>query len=523
MQLVSIIKRLSGVSTPGTLFTARVAARQPISSPRQALFFLIVVSTLFRLGWAAAIEPTNDEAYHYLYTTHTALSYFDHPPMTMWVAKAGILLCGGWVHPLSLRLGFTLLFAASTWIMYRWTSRSYGEWAGVYAAMFLNLSAYFLLAGGFALPDSSFLFFALLTMWSLGEAIAEPKRIVPWLWVGVGFGAGLLSKYHAVFLPAGAVLYALVTPGARRILWSPGPYIAVAIGFLCFAPVLLWNHANGWASFVFQGGRAVASGFHPEGLLAVYLGPALLLFPWVWFYLTRMFIDRASRFRSIEPVERLAVCLAVVPLLFFSMIGCSRWILLHWTLIAFVPLYPLLGAAWANWANIAPNWSRRKIGDMVALTLVVAVAGIAQARYGLVHFPGKDPMTDMSGWESVGRELEARGFTAEPHTFMFTPDWYNSGQVAFAIRERVPVLCYNAGDARGFAFWSRPEQWLGWNGLLITTADSPANLSYYSLFFERVEPAGEFAMTRSGNPFRTMRVYRCVNQRHPFPFTYEKH
>ncbi|MGL6095807.1 MAG: hypothetical protein ACRC7O_08445, partial [Fimbriiglobus sp.] len=84
-----------------------------------ATLVLIVVSLGLRLGWNAAMEASNDEAYHFLYTVHPALSYFDHPPMTMWVEAAGLVACGGWVHAFSLRLGFALLFAGSTWVLYR--------------------------------------------------------------------------------------------------------------------------------------------------------------------------------------------------------------------------------------------------------------------------------------------------------------------------------------------------------------------------------------------------------------------
>src|SRR5262245_45985053 len=91
-------------------------------TPGRAVAILIVVCLAFHLVWGAVLEASNDEAYHFLYTTHPSLSYFDHPPMTMLVAKAGILVSGGWVHPLSLRLGFVLLFAGSTWVMYRWTA-----------------------------------------------------------------------------------------------------------------------------------------------------------------------------------------------------------------------------------------------------------------------------------------------------------------------------------------------------------------------------------------------------------------
>lgn len=492
-------------------------------TPARAVGLLMAVTFVLRVVWGAIFPPTNDESYHYLYTTHLALSYFDHPPMTMWLAKLGIMLCGGWVHPMSLRLGSTMLFAGSTYVMYRWTARWYGEWAGVYSALFLNLSGYYALAGGFALPDGPFLFFALVTMWALGEAVlAKPEKVWPWVWVGVGFGGALLSKYHGIFLPAGAVLYALVTPGARKMLWSPGPYLAVAIGFGLFSPVLIWNADNGWASFVFQGGRAVGGGFNPLGLLAVFLGPIAYLLPWVWALLVWQLVKKVRHWKTLEGADRLAVCLAVVPMAFFTVVGCSRWILLHWPLIGFVSLMPMLGAAWAKWATENPVWSQRRIAFMAGAVLLAATCGVVQARLGAVTFPGKDPMSDASGWDSVADALEARGLIAEPHTFVMTSRWYDSGQLAFALQERIPVLCYNPGDARGFAFWSKPEQWLGWNGMYVTTSDNPVEIAILKPFFKRVEFVTEFPMTRAGNPFRTIRVYRCVEQTAPFPFTYEK-
>jgi 4-amino-4-deoxy-L-arabinose transferase-like glycosyltransferase len=111
-----------------------------MKGPRQNLVVLILVTLVLRIIWAASLETGQDEAYHFLYTVHPDWSYFDHPPMLMYVAKFGLAVFGGWIHPLSVRIGFILLFAGSTWIMYRWTADWFGESAGFYAALALNLS-----------------------------------------------------------------------------------------------------------------------------------------------------------------------------------------------------------------------------------------------------------------------------------------------------------------------------------------------------------------------------------------------
>ena len=546
------------------------------TDPRRAMAWLIVGTLALRLLWAATLEPSNDEAYHWLYTVHPALSYFDHPPMTAWVAQLGLALCGGWVHPLSLRLGFVLMFAGSTWMLYRWTARFFGGWAGVYAAVGLNLSAYYTAAGGaFALPDGPFLFFALLTYWQaslalFGAALSPPPlagglggrgnwelqspslltplppgeggisenkiNILNWLLVGVGFAGALLSKYHAVFLPAGVVVYVLITPGMRRVLWSPGPYLAVLIGAVGFLPVVIWNANHDWASIRFQAGRAAGQTFQPLGVLVWAVGPVLYLLPGIWFALVREAVPRVWRFGRVTGIERLLICLFAVPLGFFLVVACRRAdVLLHWNLIGFVPLYVLAGKRWAEWTVTNSKRARFGLRFMAVGVLLLVVGSWLHIHFGLIRIPGKDPTDDIAGWKSVAAGLEARGLLADPSRFLITNRWHDSGQLAFAVRNRLPVVCYNSIDARGFAFWSQPEDWVGKSGyfVLVNNFDderskldptAPQEVEWVLKetrgFFRSVTLAAKFPMTRGGRPWREVRVFQCDDQLRPFPFTY---
>src|SRR3954463_1632481 len=109
---------------------------------RRALWGLIVISGLLRLALASSLGLGNDEAYHYLFAVHRDWSYFDHPPMLAAVERLGIAPAGGAGSAFSLRLGFILLFAGSTWLMARLTERHYGPRAGFLAALALNATAY---------------------------------------------------------------------------------------------------------------------------------------------------------------------------------------------------------------------------------------------------------------------------------------------------------------------------------------------------------------------------------------------
>jgi 4-amino-4-deoxy-L-arabinose transferase-like glycosyltransferase len=216
-------------------------------SARRALWGLIAVATLLRLAWAASLGPGNDEAYYFLFTAHPDWSYFDQPPMVALVEAAGLVLSGGMARLLALRLGFIALFAGASALLARLTARLHGPRAGVLAAFLLNATGYYgLAAGTFALPDGPLLFFWLLTLDRLVVALRAPDRPGPWAGVGLAWGGALLSKYHAVFLPAGFLLFLGMERRARPVLRTPGPYLALALGGLLFAGALADNGHETW-------------------------------------------------------------------------------------------------------------------------------------------------------------------------------------------------------------------------------------------------------------------------------------
>ena len=495
-------------------------------TPRRTLWGLIVLSALLRLAWAASLGPGTDEAYHYLFAVHRDWSYFDHPPMLAVVELAGLSLAGGAVSPFALRLGFIALFAGSTWLMARLGTRFFGPWAGVCSAFALNVTAYHSVAvGSFALPDGPLLFFWLLTLDRLAASFADPDRLTNWVGVGLSWGCALLSKYHAVFLPAGALLFILAEPSARRILRKPGPYLAMVIGFLVFSPVIYWNATHGWASFAFQGGRAMGQiAFRWDTLASAIGGQAAYLFPWIWAVLVYLLVQTVGKFhRGATVAERFLVCQALAPLAAFTAVACLRPVLPHWTLVGYLALFPMLGRSWDTRYRANPPAMRRRLVILAVVPVVIASFLVVEYRTGMLQRAGLtsklDPTVDMYGWDQVAVELGRRGLLDNPKTFLFSRSWFTSGQLAFATRESgVPVLCYNHNDARSFAFWSRPEEWVGHDGILVSVSEIPYEPECYERFFEKIEPIGSFEVARKGGAIRKVRLFRCVRQVAAFPF-----
>ena len=84
-----------------------------------------------------------------------------------------------------------------------------------------------------------------------------------------------------------------------------------------------------------------------------------------------------------------------------------------------------------------------------------------------------DPTLDFYGWDQVAGRIRQLGLVDDPRSFVFTRYWYQSAQLAYALGGERPVLCYNSDDPRGFAFWSRPEDWIGRDGVLVLVGNEP--------------------------------------------------
>jgi len=218
---------------------------------------LIVAFALARVALAYALGFGVDEVYTIAISRRLSLSYFDHPPLHQWLAHFGALLLG---EGPSLRLPFIALFAGTGWLMFVLTRRLFGGRAGVLAVFALNASPFFFVsAGGWIVPDGPLLFaLAAAAIVFARLFFDEPApRSALRLWLAGGFWLGMagLSKYNAVFAPAGLVTFMVLSPRLRQWFAHPTPYLAALLCLVMISPVIIWNADNHWISFAFQGAR----------------------------------------------------------------------------------------------------------------------------------------------------------------------------------------------------------------------------------------------------------------------------
>ena len=224
---------------------------------------LLAGLTALRLLVAGWTPLSADEAYYWVWSRALAPGFLDHPPMVALWIRAGTMLAGQGAF--GIRLLGPLAAAAGSLMLARAAEDLFpGRRLGVVAATLLN--ATLLLAAGAVTmtPDTPLLFFWTATLWALGRLLAT-GRPGWWLAVGLLAGGALDSKYTAALLGLGIGLWLLATAEGRRWLRTPWPWAGGVLAGLCFAPVLWWNAAHGWASFAKQGGRT--GDWHPADAL----------------------------------------------------------------------------------------------------------------------------------------------------------------------------------------------------------------------------------------------------------------
>jgi 4-amino-4-deoxy-L-arabinose transferase-like glycosyltransferase len=506
--------------------------------PRKMTLWLILVGLVGRFVLAAVIGLGVDESYVVSVARFFSLSYFDHPPLHFWMVKLMTIMTGS-ESGLLLRAPFILLFAGSTWLMFRITSRCFGEMAGFYAALLLNVSAVFSLSSGsWILPDGPLFFFMLATVDTLLTLVLNEKKSLPlpvWIWAGFLIGLGLLSKYHAVFIPLGMGLFFLTT-ARRSLLLTAGPYLALLMAGLIFSPVLIWNSENGWASFVFQGARGAFRGFFPDRLLANVAGQAIWVLPWIWLPLFWVFVKnlRLGPARcdadSLQPRRWLFCCLAASPIFLFTL--ASLWqggqaLLFHWQAPGYLMLFPLLGEAVAKGLNQKNRLVRGWLIAAVILFLLLASVVVSHTATGWLQrvapqwFAYGDPSLDALDWRELPAALAARGMLEQPDLFIASPNWIDAGKIDYAMKGTIPLLCLNAKEPHHFAFIFDHTRFKGHNALLIARKDiMDRAVTQYRPYFADIQSLGSIWLYRNGVPALEASVYSATRYTGTYPLPY---
>ncbi len=380
----------------------------PSASPPRALLWFILAVTLVRLLAAALIPLTEDEAYYRLWAQSPQFGYFDHPPMIAWWIHAGVALVGD--NALGVRL-FPALSAGLTTLIVFDLARRLGAAArtALRAAVWFNATLIIGWGGILAVPDAADVPFWALTLWCLARTSGE-QAWRWWLAAGAAAGLATISKYSALFLAPGVLLWLAITPSGFRWLRTPWPWLAGLIAAAIFSTNVAWNATHGWVSFVKQFGRAAPGRIAPQYLLELILGQALLLNPIIAGFAGRAFANRWWRGAEPGPRQdwvdlRLPIATSLPFMAYLLIHSLHDRVQAHWP----VPLYASLALCAAVAADqLKPGgWAARL--RAAAAPLGLGLSALTLIYSALPATPWKlkgDPAGDLRGWPAFDTAIE---------------------------------------------------------------------------------------------------------------------
>jgi 4-amino-4-deoxy-L-arabinose transferase-like glycosyltransferase len=465
---------------------------------------ILVGFVVARLLFAFAVGLGIDESYTIAISRRLCLSYFDHPPLHLWIAHFAALAAG---ESAVSRVPFIALFFATGWIYYRFASELFGPQPALIGLFGLNVTPFFFAsAGTWIVPDGPLLFGLAVAAWAATRLFFRNPldKVLAWrfwLLIGVGLGLAGLSKYSAVLIAAGLAAFLALSPKQRHWLKHPAPYVSAILGFAMITPVIMWNAQHGWVSFEFQGARGLPNGgLRPAQLLTMVVGEVAFLSPWLF---APLVAGLANAFRHRRDERYLfLLCLSLPTIVLFTLTplwgGRGQP---HWAMPGWFFAFPLLGI-WVSELGVSAGALRR--WAFLSSALLAAIAGVAVLQsstgWSWVIWAARSRLADPTLEAFEWRDLKkAPAFDQSP-SFVISTKWSDAGKIALALGPQMPIFVLS-NDPRGWAFLDDSGKFVGQSGVIVTpAAEVPSALALARPLFSGLGQPQLYTLGHRGRP-----------------------
>ena len=417
---------------------------------RRTFVWLWISACVAKAVAAGCLPLFVDEAFYWQEGQHLAAAYSDLPGMTAWLARLGVGLGGE--HALALRAPFLLLGALVPWWVMRIGRRWFGAINGWHAGSLAVLLPVLGTLGVLALPDVPLALATVMCLHAAARLLREPSPGAS-LELAVGLALGALSHYRFGGVVVAGAVAALSLPQGRRLLVDPRVLLALLVGALAWAPLLLWNLENGEAGLRFQLVERHPWSLHAGGLAFIPV-QALLCTPWLFLAMLKVAWRSTWPQRALRPQWRFLGVFGAVVVAGIFVLGFltdSERVSFHWPVPAWLALLPgaaaLLNATALRWRRLA--WATAAAGMLLALGWMVAVALPASraAMAASKHYP-----RNFAGWQPLAEAVREELGAMPAGTRILAGDFKVGAELGFALGEAdIAVLDHPLNHAHGRA------------------------------------------------------------------------
>lgn len=520
--------------------------------PPRPLLIGLVFLTALRWVVAGVTELTPAEALVWLGGREAGMGYFGHGPVAGWLARVGTWVAGD--TAIGVRLWAPLAAFGASWLAWRLASSAFGEKAGSWFLVALQLTPLVNLAAVRGLPETYLFYFGMAGSWWLWQALHRASRWA-WQWpaAGIAFGLGVLSAPAGVALVVGLVTLLVLARRWRGRWRRPGPWLAMICAAAGAAPWIGWLREQAWLPLVGLRYDWV-QGFDPWAVLrwlglGVLAASPFLFAGMVWSGIGAV----QAAWRSWRRYRQGGLSLddpwdqkdGRVFLLGLGM-PSALWMVAEAITggdglgaAAFVGSAALMMLA-AVWVESPLSPTAHRLAQNASLLVAGGYSLLAlhsdMARHLGVPWPYRmDPTSEIRGWrESTAQTAAAlrtmstaRGASgpvfliadspelAAIHEFYMNDDWPLPKATTTRIRCHVPARHAVDSDFSVWAGYADESSWAGLDALFVSESAEPASLEVLSRQFARLESLGRIEVRRGRWPVRNLSFFACRSWRGP--------
>lgn len=378
---------------------------------------IVIGFQLFRFLLLPYMGLMPQDAYYHFYGEHLALSYFDHPGMIGYILRLFTSVFGKTVFAIKLA-DFTVT-SLTLFSFFKLSAYFLPDTLRKKALVLLTTTVCFSILSLNSTPDVPLLLFWTLSLLSLSKAIFENNK-KHWIIAGITMGLAFDSKYTALLLPIGLLLFIIFSKDYRKLLFSPWLWSSLIIAALVTSPVWIWNYENDFASFLFQSSNRTGSiskfQFKSRYLFGAIGHQIILVLPVILFLfvkITYKYLKNILIKFDIPDAKKLFLLAFFIPTFFgFALLTPIYWVKLNWMMPSYI-----------TGVLIASTYISKK-GMKIHLIGAVAVHLIASLQIVSFIVPIKSDDTWV-GWKELVTSVEALQ-KQEANTFVFSDDGYKT-------------------------------------------------------------------------------------------------
>jgi len=428
---------------------------------------LLVTALLVHALVAVTTPISGDEAYYWDCSRHPDWSYFDQPPLVIWLmalfralfgetvlavrspALLSGLLIGLFMLPLARRLGGGVREAAWAYVL-------------------LHAMPLFFLGSAYVSTDILMIALYVGATWS-AVALAQGERR-GWWGFGLFAGLGFLAKFPMVAVLA-VMLPLLLLPGVRAQLRSATPWLAGLLSLVLTGPVWIWAARHDWVNITFQLGRVPDTAAITHRYVSEFIGANLLLAtPFLGIAMAIAWWGARGRD---EPGWRVFRWAVAAPLVGFGLLSLRGPIAGHWGApgLVLATLLLIFQPFRGRRVWIAAGVVTGILISSLALT-VVGLSGELVVRgrgdTGLLSRLPTEELNALLGDDQIVAELKRQ---RRPDELVASESYSLVHLYAFRTAGALPI--YLADVDRGMhglasLYWYRPERFVGRDFLIVT-------------------------------------------------------